>query len=95
MSETCHAPRSAFIYDSHPPQLLVLFLHAAAVGGFVAGDVVPLVLEGEVAPFAAVGVLDGDVGGQGDDGVPQGDSGARCGGRLLRMHQAKCSISSR
>jgi hypothetical protein len=64
-------------------------------GVFVAGDVVPLVLEGEVAPFAAVGVLDGDVGGQGDDGVPQGDSGARCGGRLLRMHQAKCSISSR
>src|SRR4026208_634768 len=71
-----HFPSVARKLRQSSPQLLILFLHATAVGGFVAVEVVPFVLELQVTTFAAVGVLDGDVGGQGGDGVAEGDFGA-------------------
>ena len=52
-------------------QSSVLVGHDAAVGRFVAVDVVPRVLELDVATLAFVGLLDGHVGGQRDHGVAQ------------------------
>lgn len=66
------------------PQLLIFFLHATPVGGGVVVDVVSAFVKGEIAPFAAVGVIDGPIRGQGDDevapdasqdGVDKGDAG--------------------
>src|SRR4029434_1222305 len=53
--------------------LVVLFLESAAVGSVVVVDVIPLVVELDIAALAGKRVLDGDIAGQGDDGVAEGN----------------------